>query len=138
MIDVYIQRLGSSDHGTFGVLFAPAIGFSCYTGEPPWRNNLRSLSCIPPGDYIVKVRNSPKYGLIFHVKDVKGRTYILIHSGNFAGNIEKGLRTHTQGCILLGQKTGWLAGQKCVLNSRVTVKKFMSLMQMKPFKLKIR
>jgi hypothetical protein len=39
------------------------------------------------------------------------------------------------GCILLGKKRGWLARQKVVLNSRITVKQFMRLMKNEPFKL---
>lgn len=135
MDTVFLKRIESSKYGTFGVLSAPSVGFSCFTGEPPWKNNRNRVSCIPPGEYIVRIRRSPKYGIIFHLTGVDGRTYILIHWGNLAGDVELGLKSHTAGCILLGQSRGWLAGQKAVLNSRIAVKKFMRLMKNEPFKL---
>jgi len=112
-------------------------GFNCQTLELPWRDNRRSISCIPAGEYLVKIRMSPKYGEIYHVKDVPGRTFILIHSGNWAGDTTKGYKTHVNGCILLGQKRGLLAGQWAVLNSRITVKRFMQEMGNEPFTLRV-
>lgn len=132
---VHIKRNNESDHGSFGVLSAPEVGFSCFTGELPWKGNRNRVSCIPVGVYIVRIRQSPKYGTIFHLTDVEGRTYILIHWGNFCGDVEKGLKSHTAGCILLGKKKGVLGDQKAVLNSRIIVKKFMRLMNNEPFKL---
>jgi len=138
MKTVYLNRLPSTSHGTFGHLFCPDIGFSCFTGEPPWKNNRSCVSCIPVGEYLVKIRQSPKYGLIFHVKNVKNRSYILKHSGNFAGDRELKLKSHTMGCILLGKKMGRISGQMAVLNSRITVRQFMSLMNNETYKLIIK
>jgi hypothetical protein len=135
MITAYLQREPSTKYGTFGRFSAPEIGFNCFTLEPPWKNNRTRVSCIPPGEYIVKIRNSPKYGIIFHVTDVYGRSYILMHWGNYGGDVELGLKTHTAGCILMAKQRGWLQQQKAILNSRITVRKFMSLMNNEPFKL---
>lgn len=135
MKTVFIIRQMYSDYGTEGMLFCPTTGFMCYTMEPPWRDNRRSLSCIPSGEYIVNIRKSPKYGEIFHVTNVKDRSYILIHSGNVAGDRTKGYKTHSEGCILLGSKRGWLGKQKAVLNSRGTLVSFMFKMKKEPFKL---
>lgn len=132
---VFLIRTGFSDQGTNGMMFTN--GFFCYTLELPWRDNQRSISCIPPGEYTVIQRISPKYGKIYWVTEVPNRSYILIHSGNYAGNVSKGYKTHVNGCILLGQKMGTLSGQKAVLNSRVTVNKFMNETGMQPLKLKI-
>ncbi len=134
---VYLNRNPSTKYGTFGHWYCPEIGFSCFSAEPPWKNNRRNVSCIPAGEYIVRIRNSPKYGIIFHVTGVDGRSYILIHSGNLAGDVELGLKSHTMGCILLGKQQGWLASQMAVLNSRITIRKFMNLMNNEPFKLKV-
>jgi hypothetical protein len=131
----YLHRQPSNKYGTFGVLSAPEIGFACFTLEPPWKNNRRNVSCIPTGEYIVRIRKSPKYGLIFHLTDVNGRSYILMHSGNFGGDVELGYKSHTMGCILLAQSRGWLQSQMAILNSRITVRKFMNLMNNEPFKL---
>ena len=95
------------------------------------------MSCVPAGEYHVRIRKSPKYGLVFWLEDVEGRTYILIHAGNFGGDRLKKLKTHTYGCILLGLKRGWLAGQRAVFCSRIAVHQFMEHMQDQPFRLEI-
>lgn len=132
---VYIYRQERSDHGTFGQLRYE--DFACYTLELPWRDNQRNISCIPTGEYDVDIRLSPKYGRIYWVRRVPDRSYILIHSGNWAGDTSKGLKTHVNGCILLGQKKGWLQGQRAILNSRITVRQFMEKLIYEPFTLKI-
>jgi hypothetical protein len=133
----YINRTESSEQGTFGTLFVPHADFRCFSGEPPWKNNRKGVSCIPTGKYLVNIRQSHKYGTVYHVRNVIDRSYILIHSGNLCGDIEKGLKSHTSGCILLGQTKGWLLGQKAILNSRAITKKFMKLMDNEPFLLTI-
>ena len=132
---VNLCRMRRSDQGTEGMLFFG--GFNCYTLELPWRDNQRSISCIPPGDYLTKTRQSPRFGLTYHVTEVPGRSYILIHSGNWAGDTSKGYKTHVNGCILLGKSRGWLAGQVAVLNSRITVRRFMEHMAYDQFTLRI-
>jgi len=128
-------RLKRSDQGTRGILFFE--DFSCQTLELPWRENRRSISCIPKGEYKVDIRISPRYGKIYWVKEVPNRSFILIHSGNWAGDVNKGYKTHVNGCILLGQKRGILQKQWAVLNSRITVKRFMLKLAYEPFILKI-
>jgi hypothetical protein len=64
------------------------------TLELPWRDNKRNVSRIPAGVYSLLPRSVPKFGDHFHVEDVEGRSWILIHAGNYP--------QHTQGCILLG------------------------------------
>jgi len=44
---------------------------------------------------MVVKRNSPKFNDHFHILNVPGREYILIHQGNFY--------TQIRGCILVGQ-----------------------------------
>jgi hypothetical protein len=70
--------------------------FACFTLELPDKNNQRKISCIQKGTYKVVTRESEKYGDHFYLKDVPGRDYILIHSGNYV--------SHTEGCILVGRK----------------------------------
>ena len=65
------------------------------------------------------------------------RTYILIHSGNYAGDKSKGFKSHVMGCILLGKKSGYLGGQVAILNSRIMVRAFMEHMNYEPFILRI-
>jgi len=132
---VYLFRTTTSNQGTKGILATD--GFDCKTLELPWRNNKRNISCIPTGEYIVKIRQSPKFGRIYWITDVNGRSWILMHSGNVAGDISKGFRTHVNGCILVGKQFGELYGQQAILNSRITLRKFMNYMKYEPFKLKI-
>lgn len=137
MKQAYQFRSQSTDHGTFSQFFMPSINWSSFVAEPPWRDNKTNVSCIPSGDYVVRPRYSRKYGWTFHVTDVEGRKYVLLHSGNYAGDTSKGWLTHTRACQLHGQKLGYLRGQKVVLNSRLTTKAFIRKTHMEPFKLKI-
>ena len=137
MKNVFLVRTVTSDQGTEGFLTELDSQFFCRTLELPWRENKRSISCIPSGEYVVKIRQSPKYGKIYWVTKVPDRSWILIHSGNVAGDVEKGFRTHVQGCILLGKKHGFLYDQRAVLTSRPTVKSFMRTMNYEPFKLHV-
>jgi len=132
---VNIFRLMRSDQGTLGKLYYS--NFSCYTLELPWRDNKRNISCIPAGEYESKIRISPKFGKVYWLTEVENRSFILMHSGNWAGDVDKKFKSHVNGCILLGQKRGLLAGQLAVLNSRITVKRFVRMMGGNPFKLDI-
>jgi hypothetical protein len=64
--------------------------------ELPYIDNKNRISSIPPNTYNVKKRYSPKYKNHFHILNVPGRDFILIHSGNYT--------TQTNGCILVGLK----------------------------------
>jgi len=128
IIDVYLARYRMSDQGTEGILSVPSLSFSCFTLELPWRDNQPSLSCIPTGTYPMAWRVSTKWNA-FHIQDVPDRSYILIHSGNFAGDVSKGFKTHVQGCVLLGQSMGNLDGQRAVLVSKDTVRRFNGLLE---------
>jgi len=66
--------------------------FQCYTIELPWLNNQPSRSCIPEGRYALQKRWSPKHKWHLLVKDVPGRSLILLHPAN---NAQKELK----GCI---------------------------------------
>lgn len=71
------------------------VVFQCFTLELPWKNNKSNVSCIPDGEYNVKKRHSEKYGWHFHILDVPGRSYILIHEANYVSELE--------GCIAVGK-----------------------------------
>lgn len=135
MKTVYLLRTSTSDQGTEGMIVTD--NFVCKTLELPWRENKRSISCIPSGKYNVVIRKSPKYGSVYWVQDVPNRTWILIHSGNWAGDTEKGFKSHVNGCILLGKKHGWLAKQRAILNSRVAVRGFRNILVDKSFELNV-
>lgn len=134
---LHLLRQATSAHGTEGILRLPHLGVEFFTLELPWKDNTPRLSCIPTGSYSAAIRQSPKFGLTYHVKNVPGRSYILIHSGNFAGDREQGLKTNVLGCILLGKKRGIISGQRAVLSSRSAVREFMKYMGKEDFILNI-
>ena len=134
MKTVYLLRLRMSGYGTEGMLVTDA-GFDCKTLELPWKENQQNISCIPAGEYITKIRISPRFGKTYWVTKVPNRGYILLHSGNYAGDVSKGFKSNVKGCILLGKKHGWLSKQRAILNSRISVRAFMNHMKDEEFKL---
>jgi len=130
-----ISRYWMDNQGTPGYLIAP--GFFCPTLELPWRNNKQNYSCITEGIYVCTLHNSPKFGLVYHITDVAGRTWILTHWGNLAGDRTLGYKTHSEGCVLLGSYRGKINGQRAVLLSLPMVKRFIDYMDRKDFELEI-
>jgi hypothetical protein len=53
------------------------------------------------------------------------------------GDLEKGFRSQLNGCIALGERLGWIEGQKAVLVSVSAVRRLEELMGGKPFLLEI-
>lgn len=132
MRQVTITRGPSTPEGTFGDLQTDT-GFRCKTAELQWQDNKPRVSSIPAGSYVVEWATSPKFGPCYHLKDVPGRSHILIHPGNFAGDTAAGLKSDLLGCIALGQKVGLLNGQLAVFSSRSTVDLFEEEMKQQPF-----
>lgn len=93
--------------GTLGVLHAG--GLKLYTLEPPWRNNERFNSCIPPGRYRLTHHDSPSRGRALLLHDVPDRDAILAHAGNYVHD--------TEGCILVGESWEVRSQRLAVLNS---------------------
>jgi len=133
-------RSPSTDEGTFGTLsFGGQVVRSL---ELPWRDNARQRSCIPRGTYRCAIVQSPKFGRVYEVKGVPGRTAVLIHPANFAGDIDLGYTTNLQGCIAPCEQVGQMrnaAGrmQRAGLVSRPAVSRLMSWAGGQPFELEI-
>ena len=94
----FLYRKFKDDKQTLGEL--QVDDFSCFTLELPDLNNdgiegneVRK-SCIPDGTYRVTRHTSPKFGKTFWIRNVHGRSAILIHPGNYY--------YHTLGCVLVG------------------------------------
>jgi len=73
---------------------------SCVTLELGWKDNAPDVSCIPKGTYKAVLRISENLGKHYRVlqpdgSEVPGRSWILIHIGNFKADIK--------GCILVGR-----------------------------------
>jgi len=96
--------------------------FNCLTLELPWLDNKINVSCIPAGVYEASLYNSPKHGRVVLLKDVEGRTFIEIHSGNFTRQI--------LGCILVGDSLKYLDDDDTldVTNSYRTLQKLLGLL----------
>ena len=106
-----IRRLLTGDHGTFGqavlVDKSGAETWHAFTLEDDWKQNRKGESCIPAGRYRAFFRtpeNTPvtvrRMG-VYELVGVPNRTAILIHAGN--------TEEDTEGCILVGERTGELA-----------------------------
>lgn len=110
--------------------FDNAIKYEFRTLELSWNDNKTNQSCIPKGRYKVIKRKSSKYGNHFHVTNVNGRKYILIHNGNYYTDI--------RGCILVGNDLRYLNNDEeiDVINSKRTLKKLHKLLP-KEFELTI-
>ena len=98
VVNLLIIRDTFTKESTIGELFLNGERM-CDTLELPWKDNQRSISCIPEGEYKVRLRlareSATRDYLHLLVQDVKDRSYILFHRGNSAKD--------TRGCILLGQ-----------------------------------
>ena len=97
-INLLLLRDTFTDESTIGELFLNGERF-CDTLELPYRDNQKSISCIPTGEYKVRLRlpreSATRHYIHLLVKDVKDRSHILFHRGNTAKD--------TRGCILVGQ-----------------------------------
>tara|TARA_R110000850_G_scaffold209179_2_gene335226 strand:- start:116 stop:589 length:474 start_codon:yes stop_codon:yes gene_type:complete len=111
-INLLLIRDDFSAKSTLGKLFLNGEMF-CDTLELPWLDNQRSISCIPEGEYNVRLRTAKESAtrdyLHLLVQDVEGRSYILVHIGNYPKD--------TKGCILVGQSRQ----QDSVYNSRLAM-----------------
>ena len=137
----FLVRQESSEQGTKSRLFT-LCGFICCAMELPWKDNQTNISCIPADSYILKPWQSRRFGNVYIFTDVMGRTYVLTHRGNFAGDVSLDWKTHSHGCVLLGKYFGQLnladgRWQEAVMLSRPTVSAFRKHMGDEPFKLTV-
>lgn len=155
---VLIQRLETSDEGTYGKL--STLGFECYTAELPDRDNADNLSRIPAGTYVCRWtqsnhRKNPDGSRewSYQIMDVPGREGIRVHAGNFAGDRTRGYAADVEGCTLLGRAINEAmeipekkraahasithVKQKGVTSSRDTVAAFAEHMNKDPFELTV-
>ena len=130
----------STDQGTPGELLLDSQKWK--TIELPWRENRRGVSCIPLGRYLVELVRSPSKGLVYGVRNVPGRSHVLIHSANFAGDESLGWVTELQGCIAPCLRHGFLRNKNGVMQfaglvSKPACNSFVASLQGQPFYLEI-
>ena len=96
-VNLLIIRDTFTEVSTIGNLYLDGE-WLCDTLELPYIDNQRSISCIPAGQYEVRMRypreSATRDYIHLLVKDVPERDYILFHIGNSAKD--------TRGCILVG------------------------------------
>ena len=111
-INLLIIRDTFTNESTIGELFLNGERI-CDTLENPYINNERNISCIPKGEYKVRLRlaseSVTRDYLHLLVQDVPNRYWILFHRGNSAKD--------TSGCILVGLGSQ----QDFVQNSRLAM-----------------
>ena len=132
----HLLELFTNDQGTVSALMCGG-GLLCYMLELPERGNKPCLSRIPRGrEYICKYlpqSASGKYRKCWHVQNVESRSGILTHAGNYAGDIQKGFKTHSLGCLLPALKIGKLGGQLAGLQSKSALAKINQCMNQQTF-----
>ena len=97
VVNLLIIRDTFTEVSIIGKLFIDGE-WMCDTLELPYKDNQRSISSIPAGNYKVRLRTARESAtreyLHLLIEDVKDRSYILFHRGNSAKD--------TRGCVLVG------------------------------------
>lgn len=133
-----LTRYQSDPARTFGFMRLPD-SWGCYTLENPWRRNEPFVSCIPAGDYKLKLRQSPivqrasggEFDYGFEVTGVPGRTFIMLHPGNWVHD--------TEGCILVGAEPQMMGEHGWgIPNSRAAFRELMRRLGAGPLRLSVR
>ena len=111
-IELLLVRDTFSENSTLGELSLNGVRI-CDTLENPWKDNIRNISCIPEGEYDVRLRYPRESGtrdyLHLLIKGVPDRSYVLVHIGNFVHQ--------TKGCVLVGLSSS----QDVVNNSKLAM-----------------
>ena len=118
---IKLARFAYTPLATLGKLYIEGTDFECFTVERPWLDNKTSVSCIPEGEYQIKLGQYNRGGYpAYEVLNVPGRTHIKIHVGNTSNDVI--------GCIALGASCGIIDSKLGVISSRTTFASFMSAM----------
>lgn len=117
-MNIILQRLISSDAGTFGVVLKDNKPVFT-TLELPWKNNQRDISCIPTGTYKCKKVFSNRFQKkLFEIQNVPDRDNVELHIGNSIND--------THGCVLLGMS--YSLSDNAIVNSKLAFDNFMTIM----------
>jgi hypothetical protein len=122
MINLLLIRDTFSKESILGELFINGE-LICDTLENPWQDNQRNISCIPEGEYPVRLRlareSASRDYLHLLVQEVPNRDWILFHRGNTAKD--------TSGCILVGLGTQQNTVNNSVLAMDLLIKEILNL-----------
>ena len=123
MKTIIVNRDWGDDKQTLGVCYVRdeqgCIVFKSECIERGWKDNQRRVSCIPAGEYPVRLEHSNRFGKeLYEIYDVPGRSECKFHAANYARQLN--------GCIALGKDRRDIDGDgyKDVTSSRVTMAEF--------------
>ena len=135
-IDAVLTRLESGPQGTFGRFVAGRLGL--FSGELHDHDNATNVSRIPAGTYRCLFTHSKRFGRSLYLVDaVPHRTGIRLHAANLMGDAPP-WRKQLNGCVALGERLGWIDGQKALLLSAPAMRRAESYFGGRPFTLEIR
>ena len=117
---ILLERFAYTPMGAFGRLMFPE--FQCFTVERPWLDNKARESCIPEGEYALRLGMYNRGGYqAYEVMGVPDRDLIKIHIGNSIDDVI--------GCIAPGKSLGYVHGKWAVTQSKVAFREFMTAME---------
>ena len=127
MKTILVNRDWGDTNQTLGVCYIKddngGIIFKSEAIERGWKNNQSRVSCIPAGEYPVKLEYSSRFKKeLYEIYDVPNRSECKFHAANYARQLN--------GCIALGNKRLDIDndGYKDVTSSRDTMKRFHTAM----------
>ena len=116
-ITVTLDRSPSGEQGTFGEL--TYFGKNLQTAELPDLGNRRNVSCIPEGDYPCRLVRSPRFGTVYHVRGVPGRTGCSSTAATTPGTARAaGARTPTAASCPACVWAVWATSARCSARAR--------------------
>jgi len=127
MKTIIVNRDEGDGNQTLGVCYikneSGKIIFKGEAIERGWRNNQSRVSCIPPGEYPVRLEYSSRFKKdLYEIYGVPNRSECKFHAANYARQLN--------GCIALGNKRKDIDkdGYVDVTSSRDTMNKFHAAM----------
>lgn len=115
MKEIKLKRVFETINSTVGRVF---VDDKFYTNslELLWRDNQRSISCIPKGRYKLKIRETENRGKHLILMGTSPRTFILIHSASTHRDLK--------GCIALGDRFTIENNEAIFSQSKIAVNRF--------------
>ncbi|WP_238130993.1 DUF5675 family protein [Vibrio cincinnatiensis] len=99
-VKLHLKRTKQMGETTLGKLTIEGVSKSWFVLEPAGPDSVTEGSDkrIKAGSYKLHPYSSPKYPSVYELQNVPGRTYILIHAGNYHND--------TFGCLMPGKTWG--------------------------------
>ena len=123
MKTIIVNRDEGNKEQTMGVCYVRdeqgCLLFKSESLERGWMDNERNVSCIPEGDYPVKLEYSSKFRKeLYEIYDVPNRSECKFHAANYWRQLN--------GCIALGKNRKDIDGDgyRDVTSSKVTMAEF--------------